>query len=73
MKGAIYSQINEFLKNMGLSEETLVGKIKIRSIRIQISLLGINLANHTPESNDSQEDIQRIKNLLISLTKTMVA
>ena len=67
MKGAIHKFLLEYFKSLGLSEETLSGKTKIRSIRIQISLKGINLANHGPESIDEPADIDKLKSILANL------
>ncbi|MDX1957186.1 MAG: hypothetical protein SFU98_01365 [Leptospiraceae bacterium] len=68
MKGEVFKEINNFFTRNGLSESTMLGRIKIRSIRIQISLQGINLANYSPESIDKDEDITKIKTILNKIT-----
>ncbi len=67
MKGAIHKFLSEYFKSVGLSEDTLSGKTKIRSIRIQISLKGINLANHGPDSIDDPSDLDKLKSILANL------
>jgi hypothetical protein len=67
MKGAVYHFLETYFKGLGLDENTLSGKIKLRSIRIQISLQGINLANFTPESIDSSDSLNKVKNIIQNL------
>lgn len=67
MRGAIYNYLNDYFKRLGLSEDTLAGKTKIRSIRIQVSLKGLNLANFSPESMDNANDLNKLKSILESL------
>lgn len=67
MRGGVHSYLQESLSKMGLSENNLTGKTKIRSIRIQISLKGLNLANYSPDTDDSAEDVQKIKDIIKSL------
>lgn len=67
MKGAIHKFLLEYFKSLGLSEDTLSGKTKIRSIRIQISLKGINLADHGPDTMDNPSDLDKLKSVLASL------
>lgn len=52
MKGVVYKYLNDYFQSLGLSENSLSGKTKIRSIRIQVSLKGINLSEHGPDSID---------------------
>ncbi len=67
MKGAIHKFLTEYFKSLGLSEETLSGKTKMRSIRIQISLKGINLSDYNSESIDDVSDLNKLKSILESL------
>ena len=67
MKGAIHKFLLEYFKSLGLSEDTLSGKTKIRSIRIQISLKGVNLSDHGPESMDDPAEVDKLKSILANL------
>ncbi len=67
MKGAIHKFLLDYFKSIGLSEDSLSGKTKIRSIRIQISLKGINLSDHGPESIDDPSELDKLKTILANL------
>ena len=67
MKGAIHKFLTDYFKDLGLSEDTLSGKTKMRSIRIQISLKGINLSDHGPDTMDDLSELDKLKSILESL------
>ena len=67
MKGAVYKYLNDYFQSLGLSENSLSGKTKIRSIRIQVSLKGINLSEHGPDSIDDLAELEKLKIILKSL------
>ncbi|HMV41375.1 MAG TPA: hypothetical protein PK079_10895 [Leptospiraceae bacterium] len=67
MKGAIHNYLIDYFKRLGLSEDSLSGKTKIRSIRIQISLKGLNLANYGPDTIDNPVELNKLKSILESL------
>ena len=67
MKGAVYKYLNDYFLRLGLSENSLSGKTKIRSIRIHVSLKGINLSEHGPDSIDDLAELEKLKIILKSL------
>ncbi len=67
MKGVVYKYLNDYFQSLGLSENSLSGKTKIRSIRIQVSLKGINLSEHGPDSTDDPAELEKLKIILKSL------
>lgn len=67
MKGVVYKYLNDYFQSLGLSENSLSGKTKIRSIRIQVSLKGINLSEHGPDSIDDLAELEKLKIILKSL------
>ncbi|HRG47411.1 MAG: hypothetical protein IPQ05_10315 [Leptospiraceae bacterium] len=67
MKGVVYKYLNDYFQSLGLSENSLSGKTKIRSIRIQVSLKGINLSEHGPDSIDDPAELEKLKIILKSL------
>lgn len=67
MKGIVYKYLLDYLKSLGLTEDSLSGKTKIRSIRIQISLKGINLADFGPDTVDDPSALEKLKKILAEL------
>ncbi|MBK8398489.1 MAG: hypothetical protein IPL26_25000 [Leptospiraceae bacterium] len=67
MKGVIHKYLSDYFKSLGLSEDTLSGKSKMRSIRIQISLKGINLSDHGPDTIDDPAEFEKLKTILANL------
>ena len=67
MKGAIHKYLADYFKSIGLSEETLTGKSKMSSIRIQISLKGFNLSDFGPETLDDPTKLEQLKTILANL------
>jgi hypothetical protein len=61
-KGAVYKILQEVYKARCLGDMDIVRQ---RIIRVQISLkTGLNLRDYTPETEDSEEDIQRILDIV---------
>ena len=73
MKGVVYKYLNDYFQSLGLSENSLSGKTKIRSIRIQVSLKGINLSEHGPDSIDDPAELEKLKIILKSLNLSAAA
>lgn len=73
MRGAIHNFLNNYFKRLGLSEDTLSGKMKMRSIRIQISLNGINLTDHGPDTMDDAIELEKVKSIIESLNISTAA
>ena len=67
MKGAVHNYLNEFFEKNGYSSHNLIGLTKMRSIRVQITLKGLNLGNFDENTDDSQESLDKLKSILNSM------
>lgn len=63
MIGGVQNYLKSYFASLGISEDTLTGRMKARTIRIKICMEGVNLGEYNESTDDSPEVIEKLKNI----------